>query len=218
MLDVFEQWSTRDVGKVSERLIDSVLHTLIYGRAPMCCYCDRCANAHVLEWNGDLYVCDHFVYKEWKVGNIMERPLAELVQDKMLDDFALLKSELPNACRECEFLDFCKGGCPKHHKPIGASPERLNHFCQGHKAFFREALPVLANMAEYFKRGEMPPLVPPRKLTKKQAAAAEKKSADFEAGPAQAAPRGPAGGKAPGRNDPCSCGSGRKFKNCCGRE
>jgi uncharacterized protein len=157
-LDVLEQWAARDVGKVSERLVDNVLHWLLFGKASTCCYADRCANAHVLEWNGDLYACDHFVYREWKIGNIMERPLAELVRDARLEEFAAMKTELPEACRACEFLDVCRGGCPKHHMPIGTDPARRNHFCEGYKTFFREALPMLREMTPYIRRGQIPPL------------------------------------------------------------
>ena len=201
MLDVFEQWASRDVGKVSERMIDNMLHTLIYGSAAMCCYAERCANAYVLEFNGDLYACDHFVYTQWKIGNILQRPLAELAQDPRLDDFAAHKTQLPESCRHCEFLMYCHSGCPKHHMPLGTEASRVNHFCDGIKAFLGAALPELARMAEYFKRGEMPPLK--------------------SAAPAPAAPT-PAGPQrlsmAARRNDPCPCGSGRKFKNCCNRK
>ena len=207
MLDVFEQWATRDVGKVSERFIDSVLHTLIYGRAAMCCYAERCANAHVLEFNGDLYVCDHFVYRRWRIGNITQTPLADLVRSDMLDDFARLKTDLPARCRDCEFLHFCRGGCPKHHMPIGTDPDRVNWFCEGYQAFFREALPELRDMAAYIERGDLPPLKAPAQPPTR---------------PAQPMPSPPASRptplrRPPGRNDPCPCGSGRKFKHCCGR-
>ena len=209
MIEVFELWASRDVGRVSERFIDSVLHKLIFNTASTCCYADRCANAHVLEWNGDLYVCDHFVYRSWRIGNILERPLVELVQDPLLEKFASLKLELPSRCRDCEFLDFCRGGCPKHHMPLGGDESRVNHFCQGYKMFFREALPELRRMAEYFRRGQQPP---PRSAA---VAADGSRAAAFAAGPASAAR--PAA-KSPGRNDPCPCGSGRKFKACCGRK
>jgi uncharacterized protein len=209
MLDVFELWAARDVGRVSERMIDNVLHSLIYGHASMCCFAQRCANAHVLEFNGDLYVCDHFVYKQWKVGNILERPLAELVSDEKLDEFARLKTDLPRVCTECEFLPLCRGGCPKHHVPIGTDPERVNYFCQGYKRFFREAVPELKRMAEYIKRGQIPPRrdESPTQTQAPQAAPAP------APGPAAAGR-----GAKPKRNAPCPCGSGRKFKACCGRK
>jgi uncharacterized protein len=215
-LEVFELWATRDVGKISERFIDNVLYYLIFGKATTCCYADRCAADHVLEFNGDLYVCDHFVFREWKIGNIMERPLAELVCDPLLEKFAALKTETPAKCRDCEFFEYCRAGCPKHHRPIGTDPARVNHFCEGYKMFFRQALPELKRMAEYFKRDEMPPLKP---AAGESAAVAERR-ARFEAGPAAGAPQPlkAKAGRPPGRNDPCPCGSGRKYKLCCGRK
>ena len=217
-LDVLELWAARDVGKVSERFIDNMLHKIIFDKASMCCYSDRCANAHVLEFNGDLYACDHFVFKEWLIGNIMDRPLAELVTDPRLEEFAALKTAVPDKCADCEFFDFCKAGCPKHHVPIGTDADRVNWFCEGYKAYFREALPELRRIAEYVKRGQLPPMAgaaapgPTRQ-------AAERREA-FEAGPAPDAPmpaKPPVQRKPPGRNDPCPCGSGLKYKKCCGR-
>jgi uncharacterized protein len=211
MLDVFELWASRDIGKVSERLIDSVLHTIIYGKASTCCYSERCANAHVLEFNGDLYACDHFVFHQWRIGNIMDRALVDLLGDPLLEEFAKLKTELPSACRDCEFLEYCRGGCPKHHTPMGTDADRVNHFCVGYKQFFREALPELKRMAEYIKRGELPPLKAPvgegaeERITPPQRVGARPGAKD----------RGV--GRIPGRNDPCPCGSGKKFKNCCGK-
>ena len=191
MLDVFELWRDRHVGVVSERLIDSVLHTIVHGEASLCCNAKRCANAYVLEFNGDLYACDHFVYPQWRLGNVMETPLAELVRCRRLEEFATLKTDLPAACRDCEFLAYCNGGCPKHHIPdaAGGDPARVNHFCEGYKMFFREALPELTRIAEKLKAGQRP------------------------------APAKPGGTDEPaaGRNDPCPCGSGRKYKHCCGR-
>jgi uncharacterized protein len=196
MLDVFEQWASRDVGRVSVRFIDDALHALIYGRASTCVHSQRCAAAYILEWNGDLYACDHFVYKEWKVGSLRETPLADLVTSPRVEEFAALKTDLPAACRDCEFLSMCWGGCPKHHRPIGRDPARTNHFCEGYKVFFKRALPELRRIAEYIKRGELPPTA--------GAVAAQKAKAP--------------GAAPPGRNDPCPCGSGRKFKACCGRK
>ncbi len=206
-LDVFRQWQERDIGKVSVRLIDAVMHTILFGAPSLCCYAARCANAHVLEFNGDLYVCDHFVEREWLVGNIMDRPLTELLADGRLADFAKLKTELPEACADCEYLQFCNGGCPKHHMPIGGGPSRRNHFCDGLKTFFAEAIPALQKIAPYLNRGELPPGAQPEN----SAAPASHPSAGQQARPA-----GRSGGKAK-RNAPCPCGSGRKYKQCCGK-
>jgi len=196
MVEVFRLWRDRHVGVVSERLIDSVLHTIVHGEATLCCNSARCANAHVLEFNGDLYACDHFVYKRWLLGNIMETPLGELVRSPKLEEFAALKTDLPAACRDCEFLPYCNGGCPKHHIPDAEThdPDRVNHFCEGYKLFFREALPELKALAEQLKRGQAP------QARRQRPVAAT-----------------PPAATSPGRNDPCPCGSGRKYKHCCGR-
>jgi uncharacterized protein len=194
MLEVFERWASRDVGRVSERFIDNCIHTLMFGQAAMCCYAQKCANAHVLEFNGDLYACDHFVFERWRIGNVMDRPLSELVTSELLDEFERLKTALPAACRECEYVELCNGGCPKHHRPVGTDPARTNHFCEGYKTFFSRALPELTRMAEHFRAGRLPP-----------------------ARPTPARDAAPAVATAPRRNDPCPCGSGRKYKNCCGR-
>ncbi len=211
LLEVFEIWASRDVGKVSERFIDNVLHSIIYDRASMCCYAQRCANAFVLEFNGDLYACDHFVYPEWLIGNIMDRPLAELVCAEKVEQFASMKTDLPPACGDCEYLSFCNAGCPKHHSPIGTDPGRVNHFCQGYKLFFKEALPELRRIAEYIKQGQTPP--------PKESLGSEASQRGASQAPAVDAPmaRGLGGGGPAGRNDPCPCGSGKKYKNCCGR-
>ena len=214
MHEVFQLWATRDVGKVSERLIDSVIHTMMFGQASTCCYASRCATAHILEYNGDLYVCDHFVYERWKVGNIMETPLAELVRDPMLEEFAQLKTQLPEKCTTCEYLVFCRGGCPKHHVPIGTDPARVNYYCEGLKSFFAEAVPILAKMIPFIKQNQMPPLYTPGKPYPPEAPEASPPVR----GPGQMQPPAAPAGPPPSRNAPCPCGSGKKFKQCCGRK
>jgi len=196
MLEVFEQWAARDVGRVSVRFIDDALHALVHRRASTCVHSERCAAAHIVEWNGDVYACDHFVYRQWRLGNLMETPLVEILKGPRLEEFAALKTDRPQACRECEYLRLCWAGCPKHHRPIGTSPERVNHFCEGYRMFYASALPELERIAAHIRRGE----APPRR---------------GEAAPARPS-AGPADRKV-GRNDPCPCGSGRKYKNCCGR-
>ena len=114
-------------------------------------------------------------------------------------------------CMEGPVSDWHKMAAAEVLRQLGTDPARVNHFCEGYKMFFREALPELTRMAEYIRHGQMPPLRPPRR----QAGTVVEKIAS--AGPGLAGPAGPQGG-AGGRNDPCPCGSGRKFKNCCGRK
>ena len=250
MLDVLALWLERHVGMVSERLIDSVLHTIVHGRAALCCNAESCANAYVLEWNGDLYACDHFVYRHWLIGNIMRTPLEDLVRSPKLEEFARLKTELPAACRDCEFLAYCRGGCPKHHVVGGPpacgtaapgcapstspaeggwatpdcditaggrpDPRRVNHFCTGYKLFFRHALPELKRIAEYLKRGQQPPPGSRPPGPSPQGHAPTPMSDQMPPSPYQGM-EPPRQAVQAGRNTLCPCGSGRKFKHCCGR-
>ena len=209
MLEVFEQWAERDVGRVSVRFLDDALHCILYGRSSTCVHSEKCAAAYIVEWNGDLYACDHFVYKDWLIGNIMDTPMVDLVKSPRLEEFAALKTDLPAACRDCEYLRFCWGGCPKHHRPMGRDPDRVNHFCEGYKMFFAKALPELRRIAEYIRRGELPP-------TKGDAAQAQ--APPIEAAGGSVPHASGAGGQKVGRNAPCPCGSGKKYKHCCGRQ
>ncbi len=186
--DVFEIWASRDINRVSERFIDSILHTFIHGQATMCCHSKKCANAFVLEFNGDLYACDHFVYEGWLLGNIMETPLEELACCDKLQEFAKLKTDLPKICMNCEYLYLCNAGCPKHHIPLYGNADRVNFYCQGYKQFLSSALPELQRIAKCIKRNETP--------SPKQASSKPSQSQN--------------------RNAPCPCGSGKKFKHCCG--
>jgi uncharacterized protein len=98
LCDVFRLWVSQGVGKVSERFIDGVLHQLIFGAPATCLQARRCAGAYVLEFNGDLYACDHFVSQRWRIGNILCRPLEELVTDPRVEEFSRLKTDLPSVC------------------------------------------------------------------------------------------------------------------------
>ncbi len=214
MLEVFEQWLQRDVGRVSVRFIDDALHCILYGRSSTCVHSERCAAAHIVEWNGDVYACDHFVFPEWRLGNLMERPLVEILRSERLEAFARLKTDLPAACRDCPYLEFCWGGCPKHHRPMGTDPDRVNYFCEGYKMFFERALPDLRRVASYIRQGTLPPM-PAQGTRNRPQAASEGPPAGGR--PVRATvPTPPAPGKV-GRNDPCPCGSGKKYKHCCGR-
>jgi len=205
-LDVLRLWLDRDIGKVSVRLIDALMHTILFGVSSLCCYSTRCANAHVLEFNGDLYACDHFVERRWLIGNIMDRPLTELIGDPLLAEFAALKTDLPQLCRDCRYLQFCNAGCPKHHMPIGTDRKRYNYFCEGLKTFFAEAVPVLRQITPYLQQSQV-------------ALQHNKIHADPASGKSSRLKPAPASRKMDKlkRNDPCPCGSGLKYKQCCGR-
>jgi len=193
LVDVYSCWKEHDVGKVSVRYIDDLLHYLLYRRPAICCNSRKCANAFVLEWNGDLFACDHFVFKEWLIGNIKREPLEELLKSPVVEKFARLKTDLPEECRKCNYLQYCNGGCPKHHVPIGTNAARVNYFCRAYKTFFSRALEELKHLAGGARSGN----------TKNGLSSGNEKTRLSR--------------EKIGRNDPCFCGSGRKYKLCCGR-
>ena len=108
-----------------------------------------------VEHNGDLYSCDHFVYPEYKIGNITEDRIEELSQCPQQQQFGLDKKEkLPQYCRDCEFLKVCNGGCPKDR--IIQTPDGepgLNYLCEGYKRFYKHSLPVFKKMAQCIRMG-----------------------------------------------------------------
>jgi len=144
--EVFDTWVLNDVGRVSVRIFESIVSLLVQRVPTVCVYSRRCANAYVLEWNGDLYACDHFVVPEWRLGNVLETPLVELVTSQKVEEFARLKTELPEPCGECPYLPICNGGCPKHHLP-GGEGGKVNYFCEGYRLFFEHSLPSFRRIA-----------------------------------------------------------------------
>ncbi len=199
LVEVFRLWRARDVGRVSERFIDSVLHQLLFGSPASCCQAPRCANAFVLEYNGDLYACDHFVAPDYRLGNILEMPLAAMVGSERQRRFGLAKREaLPRYCLTCPARSLCHGGCPKDR--LLATPDGepgLNYLCEGYRAFHTHS-----ERAMQFMAGELCAGRPPANVMLYLAQDESAREERF--------------GRAR-RNDPCPCGSGRKFKQCHGR-
>jgi len=197
---VFDEWVRNDVARYYIQIFDVALETWLGIPASLCVFRETCGSAMAMEHNGDLYSCDHFVYPENKLGNIMEHPLESMVASAQQAKFGLDKRDsLPRYCRECDVRFACHGECPKHRfirTPDGEPG--LNYLCAGYKTFFHHIDPYMRFMANEL-RYERPP------ANVMQWARAH----DVEE-----ARRNPS--ERPGRNDPCPCGSGRKYKKCCG--
>lgn len=194
---VFDEWVREDVGKYFVQIFDVALESWLGMGQSLCVFRETCGAAMALEHNGDLYSCDHFVYPENRLGNIMEQPLESLVNSAAQRRFGLDKRDmLPRYCRECDVRFACNGECPKHRflrTPDGE--EGLNYLCAGYKAFFHHIDPYLRVMADEL-RHQRPPANVMQWARQRDVASAQKQP--------------------PGRNDPCPCGSGKKFKRCCG--
>jgi uncharacterized protein len=135
--EIFDEWVGRDVGTVFITFFDSVLASYVYGESTLCVLRRECGAALALEHTGDLYACDHFVEPDYRLGNITETPLAELVGSERQRRFGRAKSDsLPRVCRECRFLFTCHGECPKNRMLVTPDGEPgLNWLCEGLKAF-----------------------------------------------------------------------------------
>jgi len=193
---VFDDWVRHDVGKVFVQLFDVTLEAWV-GREPGVCVFQRtCGSALVIEHNGDIYSCDHYVYPENRLGNLMDQPLGSMLNSPAQTQFGRNKLErLPRQCLECSVRFVCNGECPKHRfMPAPEGGNNLNYLCPAYKLFFTHVHPCMEFMAAEL-RAERPP-------SNVMAWIKEGRTG---------------GHKLTGRNDPCPCGSGFKYKRCCGK-
>jgi len=155
---IFDEWVKKDVGRVFVQLFDVALESWMGMDASLCVFRKTCGSALAMEHTGDLYSCDHFVYPENKLGNIMETALENLVDSPQQKAFGQAKSEsLPRMCRTCEVRFACNGECPKHRFLTTPDGEPgLNYLCAGYKHFFKHIDPYMQFMAGEL-RAERPP-------------------------------------------------------------
>jgi uncharacterized protein len=120
----------------------------------LCIFKPVCGRVPVVERNGDFYSCDHFVTPEYKIGNITEKTLSEMIESAEQKEFGAHKlSSLPNVCLRCEVRNFCNGACPKDrfiHTPEGKPG--LNYLCDGYKLFFNHCRPFIEQVAEVWRK------------------------------------------------------------------
>jgi len=186
---IFDEWVARDIGRVKVQIFEEAARPAFGQEHTLCVFRTTCGGVPVVEHNGDFYSCDHFVDAEHRLGNIQSTTLAELLDDPRQKAFGQAKLHtLPRCCRECEVVLMCHGGCPKDRFLLSADGEPgLNYLCAGYKRFFSHCRSFVAEVAAVWRQQQMSSV------------------------PAPVA-RAPA---KTGRNDPCPCGSGRKYKNCC---
>jgi uncharacterized protein len=190
LIDVFEAWVRRDVGRVYVQLFDVTLEAY-FGQHKLCIHAPTCGYGPALEHNGDLYACDHFVEPRYRLGNIHQTHMLELVASPAQRKFGLDKRDtLTRQCRDCDVRPLCNGGCPKDRFALSKDGEPgHNYLCEGLYAFFRHTQPAMRRMADLYTAGRPPAEV--------MAWVAEQ---DRRCDPYA----------------PCPCGSGRKFRFCHG--
>ena len=197
LVAIFEEWVRHDVGRVFVQQFDVSLETWSGLEASLCVFRETCGRALALEHNGDVYSCDHFVYPQYRLGNLMNESLGAMVESPAQQAFGDAKRDrLPAECRSCDVRFACHGECPKHRFVRSRDGSRdLNYLCAAYKRFFHHI-----DLPMKFMANELAHQRPPANVMRWTAAR------DQEAAL-----------KATGRNDLCPCGSGKKFKHCHGR-
>lgn len=158
MIGVFDEWVRRDVGRVFVQLFDNALAAWSGEMPSLCIMGPTCGSVLVIEQNGDVYSCDHYVYETHKLGNVKRDSLTGLVDGKRQRAFGMAKADLPKACVQCEWRFTCHGGCPKHriHR---VDNHWHNHLCAGYKAIFSHMDPYMRFMTEQLRRRSSPAAV-----------------------------------------------------------
>lgn len=155
---IFDEWVRTDVGTYFIQLFDATLANWV-GHEPGVCTMGRsCGHAAVMEYNGDIYSCDHFVFPEYKLGNIRERSIVEMISSERQAAFGRAKRDsLPGQCRRCRFTDICNGECPKNRFAVTADGEPgLNYLCRGYHRFFTHVTPYMEFMKAELEAGRAP--------------------------------------------------------------
>ncbi|RIK16909.1 MAG: anaerobic sulfatase maturase [Anaerolineae bacterium] len=196
---IYDEWVRRDVGRIYVQMFDVALANWVGAPSSgLCIHSRTCGTALAMEHNGDVYSCDHFVEPKYLLGNIKEEHLIDLVASDQQIRFGNDKFDtLPAYCRRCDVRFACHGGCPKDRFILTPDGEPgLNYLCEGYKAFFHHIDEGMRFMANELRHERAPANI--------MAYMAHKDAAERNLFANV------------GRNDPCPCGSGRKFKQCHG--
>jgi len=194
---IFDVWVKADVGRIFIQMFDSTLANWCGQPGGICTFSETCGHSLALEANGDLYSCDHFVYPEYKLGNIHETPIRTLNSSDMANKFGQDKqSRLTPDCKQCKFKFACQGGCPKQRFILSPSSfAQHNYLCKGYLHFFTHTAPAMATMRDLIHQRRSPGEIMLHGRAQQQQRATMVNV---------------------GRNTPCPCNSGKKFKRCCG--
>ena len=199
LIQVFEEWVSHDVGGVFVQIFDVALAAWAGMRPGLCVFEETCGSTLAMEHNGDIYSCDHFVEPGYLIGNVNDGNLFDIVASQQQQAFGLAKEdELPVFCWKCEVRFVCHGGCPKNRfikTPDGELG--LNYLCDGYKRFFTNIQEPMQIMVSLLKRN-----LPPANIMHWKAKQRINRAESY---------------RYTGRNAPCPCGSGQKFKKCCMR-
>lgn len=155
-ISIFNQWIHQDVGRQFVQFFEAALGNFLGAEPGLCQYSATCGHAAALEYNGDLYSCDHYVYPAYRPGNILSTPMEELLNSDRQRSFGMSKhTSLPHFCRDCDVLFACHGECPKNRFMKTPDGEfGLNYLCAGYKRIYHYLMPYLEMMAKLIRMGQ----------------------------------------------------------------
>ncbi len=187
LCDIFDAWYPKGVSSVSVRNFDSILSQKVDGINDICVMGDNCCQYLVVEHNGDIYPCDFFVEKPLKLGNIMETSWEEMLDSQVYRQFGEQKKQWNEKCKSCVHLELCAGDCLKNRMYAGNPSQNISWLCPGLNNFFNHTKSRFDVLSKRIQKER------------------QKERRKFDEKPKSR------------RNDLCHCGSGIKFKKCCGR-
>ena len=148
LVSIFKEWVANDVGSTFVQTFDSTLASWLNQPAGICTFAAECGHSFALEANGDLYQCDHYVYHEYKLGNIHNTTIKKLNNSSKAIQFSQSKSlSLNRKCNACRFRFACHGGCPKHRFAVTSEGQQHNYLCEGYFNFFKQSEKAMMIMA-----------------------------------------------------------------------
>jgi len=187
LCEAFDHWYNNGNPEMSIRFFDNMASVYAHRQAELCVHRNTCPMTIILEQNGDAFPCDFYIHPDWKLGNVGTDSLQDILKHPRLSQFLFKKPNLPEQCRSCEWLKLCHGGCPRNRGwNDAANTAKTDYFCQSYKQIYAYAHERMQTLADRLRRNR------------------------FAFGIKQYYR-----GKMPYRNDPCPCGSGLKFKQCC---
>ncbi len=193
LISIFDEWLYNDLGEVFVQIFEQCVAAWAGQQPGLCIFNETCGRAAIMEHNGDVYSCDHFVLPEYKLGNIKQTHISNLVNSPQQQQFGNDKRDkLPEQCLNCDYLFMCHGGCPKNRVEEVEEGKKLNYLCEGYKRFYDYIDPYLDEIVANLRQHQSPPVIK-RKMQKTH----NRRWNNI------------------GRNDKCLCGSGKKFKKCC---
>ncbi|AOZ72119.1 anaerobic sulfatase maturase [Boudabousia tangfeifanii] len=160
LTEIFEEWRQHDVGEVYVQDFDSAL-SAIFNTYPVCVHAPECGNNFAMEFNADVYACDHWVEPDYLLGNLADNSFADLAATPTMREFSKKKTiQLTHQCQRCPVLRFCHGGCPKDRfVPSIDGEDGQNYLCPGYYSFYQHIRPDLIAMARLLRSNQAPALI-----------------------------------------------------------